>query len=125
MSQIMKTFMGVFLIILMLASIGGVLGAFLDVIAAQNLHSQIICELEDSDFAPEVIKDCFNMASECGDKLTIELYKSNNTTQIYDSVNSVSATGCRVDMAKVELKFDYSVPLFNICSSHVLSGFAR
>ena len=46
MSQIMKTFLGVFLIMFMVVTSSGVLSGFMTVVEAQNLHAQIINELE-------------------------------------------------------------------------------
>ena len=48
MSQIMKTFLGVFLIMFMVVTSSGVLSGFMTVVEAQNLHAQIINELEDN-----------------------------------------------------------------------------
>ena len=62
MSQIMKTFLGVYIILLMTLSVMGILGAFLTVLSAQNMHSQIITELENSDFSRQVIRSCFEQA---------------------------------------------------------------
>ena len=45
MSQIMKTFLGVFLIMFMVVTSSGVLSGFMTVVEAQNLHAQIINEL--------------------------------------------------------------------------------
>ena len=49
MSQIMKTFLGVFLIMFMVVTSSGVLSGFMTVVEAQNLHAQIINELEVTD----------------------------------------------------------------------------
>ena len=46
MSQIMKTFLGVFLIMFMVVTSSGVLSGFMTVVEAQNLHAQIINELK-------------------------------------------------------------------------------
>ena len=50
MSQIMKAFFGIFLIMFMTVTSSGILSGFMTVVEAQNLHAQIINELEDSDF---------------------------------------------------------------------------
>ena len=53
MSQIMKSFLGLFLIMFMVVTSAGVLSGFLSVLSAQNTHAAIISELEDSDFAED------------------------------------------------------------------------
>jgi hypothetical protein len=58
-SQIMKTFLGVFLIMFMVVTSSGVLSGFMTVVEAQNLHAQIINELEDSDYDSSVAQTCF------------------------------------------------------------------
>lgn len=50
----MKTFLGVFLIMFMVVTSSGVLSGFMTVVEAQNLHAQIINELEDSDYDSSV-----------------------------------------------------------------------
>ena len=75
MSQIMKTFLGVFLIMFMVVTSSGVLSGFMTVVEAQNLHAQIINELEDSDYDSSVAQTCFENASKAGDTLELKLYK--------------------------------------------------
>ena len=55
----MKTFLGVFLIMFMVVTSSGVLSGFMTVVEAQNLHAQIINELEDSDYDSSVAQTCF------------------------------------------------------------------
>lgn len=47
MSQIIKAFTGIFIVMFMMVSATGILGAFLQTLHAQNLHAAIINELED------------------------------------------------------------------------------
>ena len=123
MSQIMKSFLGVFLILFMTVSSVGILSGFLSVIAAQNEHAQIIDELEDSDFCPEVKRDCFRNVSANNQSLVLTLYLSDNTVQTVSNDSEVPYD-TQVNRAFVELKFNYSVDFFGICEEHVLSGYA-
>ena len=59
MSQVIKTFLGVFLILFLTVTAAGVLGAFYQMLHAQNLHAKMIDELENSDYAPLVMEACF------------------------------------------------------------------
>ena len=50
MNQIIKAYMGVFVILLLAAVSGGILSGYLNVLTAQDMHAGIISELEDSHF---------------------------------------------------------------------------
>ena len=78
MSQIMKAFFGIFLIMFMTVTSSGILSGFMTVVEAQNLHAQIINELEDSDFNREVAKGCFKNASDVDDTLELTFYMLDN-----------------------------------------------
>lgn len=125
MSQIMKTFLGVFMILLMAVTTAGILGAFLCVLSAQNLHSMIICELEDSDYNSSVMAEGFEKTKAAGDELTVVLYHENNTVTTCHNSADIPADCSDVEMAKVELQFNYNVGFFDINNVHVLSGYAR
>ena len=49
------------LIMFMVVTSSGVLSGFMTVVEAQNLHAQIINELEDSDYDSSVAQTCFEM----------------------------------------------------------------
>ena len=61
MSQIMKTFLGVFLILTMVVTSAGILSSFMEVMAAQNMHAAMVNEIEDSDFYYEGTDDMQDM----------------------------------------------------------------
>ena len=115
MSQIMKTFLGVFLIMFMVVTSSGVLSGFMTVVEAQNLHALIINELEDSDYDCSVAQTCFENASKAGDTLELKLYMTDN---------SIRTVTDEIEKARVELKFTYEVAFFGIEQEHVLSGYA-
>lgn len=123
MSQIMKAFLGVFLIMFMAVTSSGVLSGFLAVIEAQNLHAQIINELEDSDFHSDVARQCFESAAEKKDALSITFYMADNSTHTATGVSGIPDSSDIVK-ARVELKFNYQVAFFGIDQEHVLSGYA-
>ncbi len=123
MSQIMKTFLGVFLIMFMAVTSSGVLSGFLTVVEAQNLHAQIINELEDSDFHSSVARRCFESAAEKNDVLLITFYMADNSTHTVASASEIPVFS-DVVKARVELKFNYKVAFFGINQEHVLSGYA-
>lgn len=125
MSQIMKSFMGVFIMLFMTISCIGILSGFLSVLAAQDLHAAIISELEDSDFYEEVIKESFDKAKQAGSTLTMTLYYSDNTTKEIGEGDAINLDNIDVEMAKVNLKFNIKIGIFALNDEHILSGYAR
>lgn len=123
MSQIMKAFLGIFLIMFMAVTSSGVLSGFLTVVQAQNLHSQIITELEDSDFYRDVARECFESAERQGDVLGITFYMADNTTKTATQAAQIPDSD-QIVRARVELKFNYKVAFFGIEQEHILSGYA-
>lgn len=123
MSQIMKTFLGVFLIMFMVVTSSGVLSGFMTVVEAQNLHAQIINELEDSDYDSSVAQTCFENASKAGDTLELKLYMTDNSIRTVTDASQIASSD-EIEKARVELKFTYAVAFFGIEQEHVLSGYA-
>lgn len=125
MSQIIKSFMGVFMILFMTATSIGILSGFLSVVSAQNLHSAIICELEDSDYYGGVIKESFSKAKEAGDTLSMTLFYEDSSTKEINAENVAFVDFEGVEMAKVNLGFNVKIGIFGVNDEHVLSGYAR
>ena len=113
MSQIMKTFLGVFLIMFMVVTSSGVLSGFMTVVEAQNLHAQIINELEDSDYDSSVAQTCFENASKAGDTLELKLYMTDNSVRTVTDASQIASSD-EIEKARVELKFTYAVAFFGI-----------
>ena len=124
MSQILKTFLGLFLILTMVATSAGILSSFLSVMTAQNMPAAMISEMEDSDFYPQVIMDCFNTAQEKGYELSVTVYGMDNSVVTCTRKEDVP-TNIEVQMARVELKFDYLLSFFGRDNEHLLDGYAR
>lgn len=108
MSQIMKTFLGVFLIMFMVVTSSGVLSGFMTVVEAQNLHAQVINELEDSDYDSSVAQTCFENASKAGDTLELKLYMTDNSIRTVTDASQITSSD-EIEKARVELKFTYAV----------------
>ena len=125
MSQIMKSFLGIFLIMLMTASSAGVLSGFLSVISAQNHHACIIGEIEDSDFNREVMETCFSMASDMEEDLKLAIYNSDGSVVYANGITDLPKDSEKIKMVRVDLAFKFRVAFFDIDESHVLSGYAR
>ena len=124
MSQILKTFMGLFLILIMIATSVGLLSSFFSVMAAQNLHAAMISEIEDSDYYPIVIKECFQIANEKGYDLEMTLYGEDNSIKECTCQSDVP-TDVKMQMAKVTLKVNTILNFFGRNDEHILDGYAR
>lgn len=78
---------------------------------AQNYHSAIVSEIEASEFSDEVIEECQTKASSDGyKKLSVKKFTSTETGRTY---------------AKVDLDYNYSIPILNIFLTHEITGYAR
>ena len=71
MSQIMKAFFGIFLIMFMTVTSSGILSGFMTVVEAQNLHAQIINELDDLDKALLIIYADEGSMAKAGKKFNV------------------------------------------------------
>ena len=125
MSQIIKSFLGVFLI-LFLALVGfGILGMYLNVVQAQNLHARVVCELEDSNFYPDVMRACFTEAEAMGYDLSLTMYESGLPNVTINSASEIPWNIKAYNNAKVTLLFGMNLPVFGIGGDHVLEAYTR
>lgn len=125
MSQIMKSFLGIFIMLFMALTSIGILSAFLQVMDAQDMHARIINELENSNFSASVIRENFEMAEEAGYQLSVTLYYENEKQTEYPEKEAVQESSSAASMAKVNLEYPFQIAFFEMNSCHVLSGFAR
>jgi len=124
MSQIIKAFLGVFLLLLLATCGIAIFSAFLSVIQAQNLHAEIVNQLESSAFHPSVLEECFEAADEEGYELTVLLYEEGKYPYDISSVDEVPASTEDVDMARVSLDFPLKLPFFLVGETHRLTAYA-
>ncbi len=125
MSQIIKAFLGVFLVLFMTGSAVSVLAGYLIVLDAQDLHTALLDEAENSDFAPAVLRDCFTECSRHNYKLHMTLYYEDGGAVTVEYASGVPTDTSQVTMAKLAMAFTYRITFFSIQQEHVLSGFAR
>lgn len=125
MSQIMKTFMGIFLILFLMASSASVLGAFLQVLEAQDTHAMIVDELENSDYCLPVLQESFQKAENKGYDLDVILYRENHETYVCSQTEMLPQNTKDTQMAKVTLVFYFEIPFLSIHQSYAISGYAR
>ena len=125
MSQIIKAFTGVFIVLFLMTTGTGILGAFLQTLQAQNLHGKVIDELENSDYATSVLEEAFEIAQRQGVTLEVLLYLKNGEVLSCDSKNTVPEVLENVEMAEVLLAYPIRIPFVGLNQSHRLAGYAR
>lgn len=125
MSQIMKTFMGIFLLLFLMASSAGMLGAFLQVLNAQDMHAMIVDELENGNYCVPVLKESFEKTQKYGYDLEIILYRENHETYVCTQKEELPQNSKDMEMAKVTLGFAFEIPFFGIVQNYNVSGYAR
>lgn len=109
MGQVIKTYLGLFFILLMGLVGIGVVTAGIQSTAARNYHAGVISEIECSNFNDGVIESCKRQAQEAGYELKVK-------TMEYDR---------HVKTAEVILGYDYAIPVLNLVTEHEIRGFAR
>lgn len=125
MSQIMKAFTGIFIVMFMMVSATGILGAFLQTLQAQNLHAAIINELENSDYARVVLVDAFDTAAANGYGLKMVLYQEYEEGIICTATEEIPEDLSNVITAEVTLSYPVQLAFFQVSEAQELIGYAR
>lgn len=89
----------------------GMIGVSADVAAAREYKADVIAEIENSNFNPNVIEACRQQAGQQGYELAVSSY-------CYDAQNDRR-------IAEVELTYAYEIPLLQISQQKVTRGIAR
>ena len=125
MSQVMKAFMGVFMVLLLMTTSAGVLGAFYQILHAQNTHAIMLDELENSDFAKGIIEACFETAEMEEYRLQMNLYSTSSNIKTCMCVEDIPQNTEDVRMVEVILFYDIELAFFDIAKEQQLFGYAR
>ena len=72
MSTTIKTYVGIFILLLSVFTMAGVMSACIDANNARDFHASVVAEIEDSNFAPSVINACKTQAANAGYELLID-----------------------------------------------------
>ena len=111
----MRQIIGAFgILFIMMANIficTGLIGASGQVAAAKEYKSQVVAELENSNFNPGVIDACKKKAAEDGYELEI-------SDCVYDAWQTMRA-------AQVALKYHYRIPVLGIYEENITYAIAR
>lgn len=111
MGQIMKTYLGIFFL-LVTGMVGiGVVTAGIQSVNARNYHADIISEIECSNFNDAVVSSCRQQAEEEGYDLQVK-------TMAYDLQGHAR-------IAEVILDYEYAIPVMNLVTDHQVRGFAK
>jgi hypothetical protein len=125
MSQIMKAFMGVFLTLFMAVTSLGILSAYLEVMNAQDMQARMVDEIENSDFSPAVMRECYTQCEQSGYTLVITLFCEEQVLRTIHSKSEIPDSIAGVEVAKVELRFPFRVAFLGIEKEHAFTGYAR
>ncbi len=124
MNQIIKSFLGVFLILFMCTCSVGIFTMFLSVLKAQNTQAEIVKELEDSNYYPAVARDCFARAQDAGYDLRISVIRQGEEAEEWTCAADVSNAKQECDCVRVCLEFPLQIALFQIGDRHSLYAYA-
>lgn len=125
MSQVMKAFMGVFMVMFMMITSMGVLGAFYQILHAQNLHAAMIDELENSDYARSIMVACFETAEAEDYNLQLSLYSDVGEIKTCTSIMDLPEDTVDVSMVEVVLQYPIELAFFEVAEKQQLYGYAR
>ena len=125
MSQIMKAFTGIFIVLFMTAVSMGLLGAFLQVSKARSFHAMVIDELENSDYHKGVLEACLVTAEKCNYDMTITLYEAEGGYVVCKSVSDIPTEIDSIDLARVDMGFFSTIPFLGMENAQNISGYGR
>lgn len=112
MSDVIKTYFVLFLVLFGVCSFIGIISADMDIHHANELKTSIVNEVENSNFSPSVIQACKDSVAE--------------NTDYNLSINEITDAEGNTVMAEIVVTFDYTIPFFNyINPGHETRSFAR
>lgn len=121
MEQIIKTFLGiVFAMIVMMTGIS-VINVQTDGTNARDFKNDVISELENSDFNPDIINECFHVATEKGYAMEVTIFNKEGTAQVYNQPNVTDTSGAIM----ANIKLDYNVKILGKTSNKSIMGNTR
>ena len=107
MGQIIKSFMGLFFLVMLIMLGCGIIGAQLDSVQARDYKAAVITEISDSGCNQSVIESCISQAESDGYALEVVVFESNGRR-----------------MAEITLEYDYRIPFLNYRNKYQLRGYA-
>lgn len=124
MSQIIKVWMSLFLILVFVVTGIGCISAGMEIEHARSFKSDVVANLENSNYNASVINSCINTAADQGYMLTIVAYGRDGNVKTYHDGNlAVNTSG--VYAAGVTLKYQYKIGFLKINTEKTVRGMAR
>ncbi len=125
MSQIMKAFTGIFLVLILTLCSTGILGVFFQTMYAQNFHAAIISELEESNYSKGILKEAFERADKEGFRLEVILYQDSDGALVCKDIQSLPNWYGEIDLAQINLWFPVKIGVFQVNEMAILQGYGR
>ncbi len=113
MSITIKTYVGIFILLLSVFTMAGVMSACIDANNARDFHASVVAEIEDANFAPSVINACKVQAESAGYELLIG---SNSVVRDEDG---------KPTLMEVILRYQYGIDFLEVVGNQQIRGFAR
>lgn len=111
MKHIIEAYTILFVLLLILGCCSSLLSASGQTAAAKEYKADVIAEIENSNFNPNVINACISQAAANGYELQVSSYT-------YDAEHDIQT-------AEVILKYEYRMPVFGITDTRSTRGIAR
>lgn len=111
MKEIISIYSALFILILNMASGLSIAVATEQVEQAKSYKTEVVAEIENSNFNPTVIDACRTKAAERGYTLSVE-------SCVYDAAHDIQT-------AEVVLTYKYAMPLFGVDETRTTRGIAR
>ncbi len=115
MSQVIKSFTGVFFMLLVLLLGTGVLSAQMDASNALSYKADLVAELENSNFSPQVLNGCIQQAIDNGYKISVKTFTRGGAARVYITPSA----------GEVVLTYPYRIGFLNSVTEHQVRGYAR
>ena len=125
MSQIIKAFTGIVMVMFLMLTAGGILGAFLQMTNAQDLHSSMIDEVENSHYAVSVLQECFEIVEQTPYEVEIHLYSETQTPSICKSLSDIPTNVDEISLVKIILRYPIQIVFFDLNMKQEIFGYAR
>ncbi len=122
MSQVIKSFTGVFFMLLVLLLGTGVLSAQMDASNALSYKADLVAELENSNFSPQVLNGCIQQAIDNGYKISVKTFTRGGAARVYITPSAGDTRD--VVMAEVVLTYPYRIGFLNSVTEHQVRGYA-
>lgn len=123
MEQMIKTYLGIFLIMMMTVIGIGIVSAEVEITRARDFKSDLIVEMENSDYNVNVLNACMKQAKEIGYGLEITLFGDDGSIVSYQEGGELPEGGVR--LAEIVLSYSYSMGPFSSSRQHSLRGYGR